>query len=78
MLTAAYETLPMLPLAFLSLRVRDGVATTPVLPGRWTNVAQSTTDWQPSSGDCVRDGRKKRRELEELRVWLQITAKPFG
>ncbi|WP_293343266.1 hypothetical protein [Mycobacterium sp.] len=80
MLNAAYETMAMVPLAFLSLRVRDGVAMTPT-PSRAIDepLRREANGRLATIIDSIRARRaQKRRELMEFRAWLKITAEPFG
>lgn len=83
MLIPAYETLAILPLAFLCLRA--GRPPKPI-----DESASSIIDSDAQAGRNT-DGRlatiiermhakraQRRRELKEFRAWLEITANPFG
>ena len=88
MLNAAYGMLAILPLASWVGRVRDGVALTPRWRGLIAESATSTIDpdahiRRPASSEAATMAKRlrakreqKRREHEEFKAWLQITAKP--
>jgi hypothetical protein len=89
MLNAAYGTLAMLPVAFLSLRLRDGVAMTASGPNPIAESASSTID-PDSQVRHAADGKlatvikrlrakraQRRREQREFKAWLEITARPL-
>ena len=89
MLNAAYGMLALLPMAFWAGRVRDGVAMTAGWPSPIAESASSTIDpdaqvRRAANGELatmvkrLRAKRvRKRREHEEFKAWLQITAKPL-
>jgi hypothetical protein len=89
MLNATYAMLAVLPIALWVGRVRDGAGTT---SARHSSIAESSTstidpdalmrratnDELATMGQRLRAKRAaKRREYQEFRVWLQITAKPL-
>jgi len=89
MLNAAYGILAMLPVAFLGLRLRDGVAMTASLPNPIAESASTTIDpdlqvRHAADGELatvikrLRAKRAQRRsEQMEFKAWLEITAKPL-
>jgi len=79
MLNAAYVMLAMLPLAFLSLRVGDGVAMPPTPPGAIDEPLRREANGRLATiMNAMRARRaQKRRELMEFRAWLKITAEPL-
>lgn len=90
MVNAGYAMLAVLPLAFLCLRIGDGV----VMPlSQSAPIDESASSIIDSDAQVRRnaDGRlatiarrmrakraQRRRELKEFKAWLEITANPFG
>jgi hypothetical protein len=89
MLNVAYGMLATLPVAFWVGRVRNGVAMTTGWPSPVAESASSTIDPDAQVRRAATGERatmvkrlraqqaQKRREHQEFKVWLQITAKPL-